>query len=315
VAGKGRIITIGLSPAWDVSCRGKDLDWDRHVEIDEQAVRPAGKAMNVSYALAWLGRRSIAAGLWGREDSAEMKTAVRRLGGRIQTRMTPGSGSTRRNITVVDTRHRREMHLRLRSDLASPRTLQRLDADLRKLVRKGDTCVFAGAMPGDLADTVVQLVRTCHHGGANVVVDTYGPVLANIVDTGLASMISPNVEELCELLRREVDNAPARLAAACRPLLEKVGTVLVSRGAEGALVVTKHGAWTGRSKVRRAALSTVGCGDYLLAGFLTGWQDTADPCIALATGLKVAAARAWGWTEAGTWPHASSEIEVIVKPV
>ena len=313
VAGRGRIITIGLSPAWDVSCRGKGLDWGRHAEIDEQVVQPAGKAMNVSYALAWLGRWSVAAGLWGREDSAQMKTAVRRLGGRIQTRMTAGPGSTRRNITVIDTQRHREMHLRLRSKLASPRTLQRLNADLKKLARKGDVCIFAGAMPGDLADRVVQLVRTCHHNGADVVVDTYGPVLASVVGAGLTSVISPNVEELRELLRREVDNTPVRLAAAARPLLERIGTVLISRGAEGALVVTKDGAWTGRSKARRSAPSTVGCGDYLLAGFLTGLQDTADPCIALATGLKVATARAWGWTETRTWSQVDSEIGVTIK--
>lgn len=314
MAGRRRIITIGLSPAWDVSCRGKDLDWGRHVEIDEQVVRPAGKALNVSYALAWLGWQSVAAGLWGREDYTQMKSAVRRLGGSIQTRMTAAPGSTRRNVTVVDTRRHREMHLRLRSELASSPTLQRLNRDLKKLVRKGDTCVFAGAMPGvHLLEQAVDLVRTCRHCGAHVVVDTHGPVLASIVDAGLASVISPNVEELRELLRRAVQDTPARLAVAARPLLERVSTVLISRGAEGALVVTKDGAWTGRSRVRREALSTVGCGDYLLAGFLAGLQDTADPPAALATGLKVAAARARGWTETGTWPQVDRKIEVIIK--
>jgi len=314
VAGKGRIITIGLSPAWDISCRGAGLDWGRHAEIDEQVVRPAGKALNVSYALAWMDRESIAAGLWGREDYTQMKNAVRRLGGWIQINLTAGPGSARRNITVVDTLNHREMHLRLRSELASQRSLRRLNADLKKLVRRGDTCVFAGAMPGgDLLEQVVDLVRTCHRAGARIVVDTYGPALAGILDAGLASVISPNVEELRELLGREVANTPARLAAAARPLLKKVSMVLVSRGAEGAVAVTKDSAWTGRSRVRRKALSTVGCGDYLLAGFLAALQDAGDPQAALATALKVAAARAWGWTETKPWLQADSEIEVSIK--
>lgn len=316
MAAKGRIITIGLSPAWDVSCRGVGLDWGRHVEIDEQVVRPAGKALNVSYALAWMGRASIAAGLWGREDCTQMKSAVRQLGGRIRTNLTAGAGATRRNITVVDTRRHREMHLRLRSDLASRRTLQRLNADLAKLVRKGDTCVFAGAMPGgDLLARVVDLVRTCRQAGARIVVDTYGPALAGIVEAGLASVISPNVEELRELVGGEVANTPAKLAAAAEPLLGKVGTILISRGAGGAVAVTKDRAWTGRSKTRRKALSTVGCGDYLLAGFLAGLNDTGDSRAALATGLKVAAARAWGWTESRAWSQAARRIEVSVKPL
>ena len=316
MAAKGRIITIGLSPAWDVSCRGVGLDWGRHVEMDEQVVSPAGKALNVSYALAWMGRESIAAGLWGREDHCQMKNAVRRLGGWIRTSMTAGPGSTRRNITVVDKRDHREMHLRLRSELASQRTLQRLNADLKKLVRKGDTCVFAGAMPGgDLLEHVIDLVRTCHRADARVVVDTHGPALASIVHAGLASVISPNIEELRELLSRGVANTPAKLAAAAEPLLGKVSTILISRGAEGAVVVTKDGVWTGRSRHRRKALSTVGCGDYLLAGFLAGLQDSADPQAALATALKVATARAWGWTETKTWRQVDSEIDMGVTPL
>lgn len=316
MAEKGKIITIGLSPAWDIRCRGAGLDWGRHVEIDEQVVRPAGKALNVSYALAWMGQGSIAAGLWGREDYSQMKNAVRRLGGQIRTNMTTSPGSTRRNITIVDTLHHREMHLRLRSELASQRTLRRLGGDMKKVICRGDTCVFAGAMPGDhLLEHVVNLVRTCHERGARIVVDTHGPALAGVVDAGLASVISPNVEELRELLHREVVNTPARLAWAAGRLLERVSIVLISRGAAGAVVITREGAWTGRSRVRREASSTVGCGDYLLAGFLAGLGDTRDPQVALATGLKVATAHAWGWTETKTWPQTDSEIGVSIGPL
>ncbi|MBN1509500.1 MAG: hypothetical protein JW955_21815 [Sedimentisphaerales bacterium] len=316
MAEQGRIITIGLSPAWDVRCCGTGLDWGRHVEIDEQSVRPAGKALNVSYALAWLGRSSVAAGLWGREDYGQMKNVIRRLSGRIRTSMTTSLGGTRRNITVVDTRRHREMHLRLRSELASQHTLRRLRVDLKRLVRRGDTCVFAGAMPGGRhLRQVIDLVRACHERGASIAVDTHGPALAGIVDAGLALVISPNVEELRELLHQEVANTPVRLASAAQRLLEKVSTVLISRGAQGAVAVTEEGAWAGRSTLRRKALSTVGCGDYLLASFLAGLQDTGDPQIALATGLKAATAHAWGWTETKTWNEAKREIPVRVLAI
>ncbi len=126
-------------------------------------------------------------------------------------------------------------------------------------------------------------------------------------------MISPNVEELRDLVGRRVHNTPVRLAAAARTLLDKVEVVLVSRGAEGAVLVTRDGVWTGRAKTQRKVLSTVGCGDYLLAGFLAGFDKARDPRVALATGLKVAAARAWGWTETKRWPQADKEIEVSIS--
>ncbi len=311
---KGRIVTIGLSPAWDISCRGRDLDWGRHVDIDEQVVQPAGKALNVSYALAWMGDRSIAAGLWGREDYDEMRRAVERVGGRIDVRMTAVAGRTRQNITVVDTLNHREMHLRQKSELASASGLRQLDGDLRKLVQEGDLCVFAGAMPADgLLEPVIRLVRTCRSAGARIVIDTYGPVLQSIVEAGLAWLISPNVEELRGLLGTAVEDTPQKLVEAGRDLLRKADIILISRGEKGALAATKAGAWTGHCITPGRVLSTVGCGDYLLAGFLAGLAETGDPSTALAQGLKVAAARAWGWTERESWPRAEKEIAVTVE--
>ncbi len=311
-----RIITIGLSPAWDVSCRGRDLDWGRHAEIDEQVVRPAGKALNVSYALAWMGWGSVATGLWGRDDYDEMRRTVARLGGKIDVRMTAAEGGTRRNITVVDTRNHREMHLRQRSNLASEHSLRQLNADLSKLVHEDDTCVFAGAMPaGELLEPAVDLVRTCHQLGARIVIDTYGPPLRSIVTAGLTWLISPNVEELRELVDSTVEDTPAKLAAAGRDLLKGMDLALISRGANGGLLVTRNHAWTGHATTPGKVLSTVGCGDYLLAGFLAGLRELGDPSAALAKGLTVATARAWGWTESQPWARVEKEIAVTVEAV
>jgi 1-phosphofructokinase family hexose kinase len=290
------------------------LEWGRHALIDEQVVRPAGKALNVSYALAWMGGESVAAGLWGRDDYDEMKRAIDQLNGRIEARMTAAAGRTRQNITVVDTHHQREMHLRRKSELASADSLRQLDADLSTLVRAGDVCVFAGAMPvGELLEPTVDLVRTCRHAGAQIVVDTYGPALQNMVEARLAWLIAPNVEELRELLGLPVEDTPEKLAEAGRRLLDRMDMVLISRGEKGALVVAKDGVWTGHSVTRRAVLSTVGCGDYLLAGFLAGVRETGDPCASLVRGVKVATARAWGWTDSEPWVRAEKEIAVAVE--
>jgi 1-phosphofructokinase len=316
VEDKRRIVTIGLSPAWDISCRGRDLDWGRHAEMDEQVVRPAGKALNVSCALAWMGAGSVAAGLWGQEDYDEMRRAVERVGGRIDVQMTAVAGGTRQNITVVDTRNRREMHLRQKSELASETSLRQLDADLRKLVHEGDLCVFAGALPaGELLGPVVNLVRTCQRAGAQIAVDTQSPALQSIVEAGLPWLISPNVEELRGLLSAAVEDTPEKLVEAGRGLLNRMDMVLVSRGERGALIVAKAGAWTGHGMAQGKVLSTVGCGDYLLAGFVAGVGETGDPSAALAKGLKVATARAWGWTENEPWARAEKEIAVAVEPV
>jgi 1-phosphofructokinase len=316
VKSKGRIVTIGLSPAWDVSCRGKGLDWGRHLDIDEQVVRPAGKAMNVSSALAWMRCESVASGLWGRDDFETMRKTVEAWGRFVRVDMTAIDGYTRRNITVVDTKGRREMHLRCPNSLATPASLSRFRGNLRRTVCPDDTCVFAGAMPaGDLLDSSIALVESCRQQGGEVVVDTYGPVLKRLVEAGLPCLIAPNVEELGELLGAPVKDTPAKLVAAAGTLLEKVPTILISRGSKGAVVVTKKGAWTGCAKTRGKVLETVGCGDYLLAGFLAGHRQSNSLRTALTTALKLATARAWGLTETQTWSQARKQIDVAVERI
>lgn len=311
---EGRIITVGLSPAWDVSCRGRGLDWGLHAEIDEQVIRPAGKALNVSSALAWMGCESTAAGLWGSEDHEQMCSNVARWGSRVKVRMTRAKGHTRLNVTVADRRGRREMHLRKKSELASASSLQRLCSDLRRLVGREDICVFSGAMPaGPLLDPVLVCVRACRELGARLALDTHGPILKAVVDAKLAWLIAPNVEELGELLGSPIPDTTAKLAAAGRSLLGKVQVVLISRGKKGAMVVTKDGLWSGHTTSRAGVIETVGCGDYLLAGFLAGMARGRPARAALEQALKVATAHAYGWTETQTWTRARREVVVSVQ--
>jgi len=307
------IVTVGLGPAWDISCRGRNLDWGLHKDIDEQIIRPAGKAMNISYALAWMGQKNVAMGLWGSDDYRQMRMAVRSLGGLVRVKMTTVPGRTRQNVTVVDTAGNREMHLRRKSNLVSVKALRRLRADLQKVVRQGDVCVFAGVMPADVLLTdVVRIVRFCCGVGARVAVDTYGPALDKIVAEGLAWLIKPNVEELRQLLDVQVRDDAGSLARAGSRLLNKVEIVLVSRGEKGAVLVTRQGAWTGRAHGQRKTFSTVGCGDYLLAGFLKCLSDGADMATALEVAIKVATARAWGWTETKSWRVVQHSVKVDV---
>jgi 1-phosphofructokinase len=313
---KNSIITIGLSPAWDVTCRGRNIDWGRHQQIDEQTVRPAGKALNVSKALAWMGRRNITAGLWGGSDYPQMLAAVRSLWPSIQIKLTAIDGSTRQNITVVDSAKNKEMHLRNKSGLASAKALKKLHTDLEKMVHRGDICVFAGTMPnGGLLDRIMKIVEFCKSRRAKIVLDTSGRPLKEIIDTGSVWLIKPNVEELCELLGERVKDGPVSLAKAGRRLLDTVEIVLISRGAKGAVVVTKDDAWQGRCTGRAEVFSTVGCGDFLLAGFLKAFNDGSNTGDALKTAIKVATARAWGQTEKMDWMNVQNKIQVQVKRI
>ncbi len=68
-------------------------------------------------------------------------------------------------------------------------------------------------------------------------------------------------------------------------------------------------------KKREEVLSTVGCGDYLLAGFLSAMRDMSELDFALETALKTASAKAWGWTEDIKWQQVETGIKVDISKV
>ena len=302
------IVTVGISPCWDMTCFVDGIAWGEHKRIASQTRIPAGKALNISKALNWLEADSTAAGLWGLGDYQQMLDMLAVDYPHVMPSFTISDGKTRTNLTVVDTRHGRDMHLRAECELATDDSLKQLSADLNALASVG-TMVFAGSMPEGCLDGCVSLVKQFCDKGVNVVVDTSGCALQEIVRAGGLYAIKPNFEELCELLGREIDNDTASVIEAGRSLCDSVEIVLVSRGADGAIAITKDAAI--ECKLKQAThdvVNTVACGDYLLAGFLS--QMGGDLKVALETAVKVATARAWGLTETMTWEQASQMINV-----
>lgn len=309
------IITVGICPCWDIICQVDGLEWGEHKMVTSQQVVCAGKAFNISRALAWLGVKNIAAGLWGQSDYQQMLENVKEISNFVDIRLTKAPSRTRQNITVFDTRGRREMHLRDESKLAGKESLKELMADLEEIVSKQSVVVFAGSMPGgESLDDCLSIIARVKDNGARVVIDTSGRALKQILELGGIWLIKPNVEELCELLDEVIEDEPASITKAGRKICEKADIVVVSRGRKGAIVITKNKAFQGRIKGGLAeTVNTVGCGDYLLAGFLAGVKEKNDVGLALAGAIKVATARACAFTEKMTWPEAKSKIDVEIR--
>lgn len=314
---KWSIITIGISPSWDVVNRASGFTWGSHKQVESQTITPAGKALNISRALALLGIENVAAGLWGRDDYQQMLKQSQQLSGLIDVKFTATAGWTRHNITILDVLNNREMHLRTESTLANVESLRQLEIDLEGIVDSRSICVFAGSMPAEakLMDEVLSMIEGLRMAGAEVVVDTSGPALSQIVDSGRVDIIKPNIEELGELLGETIDDNVSDIVLAAGKVLDKARIVLVSRGEKGAVVVTKGTALEGRCLNDAEAACTVGCGDYLLAGFLAGLQQADDVEYALERALKLAAGRAWNWTETMSWAEIEKDTTVEIHPV
>ena len=291
-----KIVTIGLSPAWDRTIEVQNINWGQHKVISTVKIIPAGKALNINRALAQMGQKSVAAGLWGQDDWNEMKQATADLKNFVQARFTKAKGATRENITIIDIVKKHEIHLRGKSNLADEKSLSDLNGNLQKIITKNSICIFAGALPsGRLLKKAVRLIETAKKKGAKVVIDTLGTALKKATAAGGLFVIKPNIEELGELIGRKMPNERNAIIAAAKKLLNKTKFVLVSRAQKGAILIGRDTVLSARYTGRKHDVyNTVGCGDFLLAGFIGELGKTGNLKKALEKGLKAATAKAFG---------------------
>jgi len=275
------IVTVTPNPSVD---RTLELDHLRPGTV-QRALRgridAGGKGVNVARALVANGVEATAVLPLGGPDGRLLATLLD--DDVIPTRGVAVAAATRSNVTLVEadgtvTKINAPGERLAQHDLA---TL--LAAASAELVG-ARWLVGCGSLPdGAPIDLYARFVEAGRAAGARVAIDTSGPPLAVAVDAG-PDLVKPNLAELRELVSRPLGTLDAVIDAAQELCRHGVGAVLVSLGADGAVLVdagTAHVA--GAPTV--VARSDVGAGDTMLAGFLAA--GAAGP-------TALAASVAWG---------------------
>jgi 1-phosphofructokinase len=127
--------------------------------------------------------------------------------------------------------------------------------------------------------------------GAHLAIDTSGDALVASL-AARPRLIKPNRTELSEIAGAPLGSIAEVIDAATRVRDRGVDLVLVSLGADGAVLVGPTGVVVGESRVDRPR-STVGAGDCFLAGFLSRFSlDESDVHAAMLDALAWGAAAA-----------------------
>jgi 1-phosphofructokinase len=281
------IVTLTLNPSLDRTVDVDTLERGAVIRTSEPVLEPGGKGVNVTRALSANGIPSLAIVAVAGPEGAELSRLLERDG--ILCRFVPVSGRTRSNTTVCEP----DGTVTKLNEPGSPLS----DADLsaiatavRTSVRDGDWLVVSGSTPPDLSrEQVSVLLEQATATGARLAIDSSGDAL----ETALAAtprLIKPNREELAELVGRDLGSLAEVVEAAEEVRKYGVDFVLVSLGAEGAVLVGPNGMLMGESHVEKPR-STVGAGDSFLAGFLSRFTvDEGDVEAALLEALTWGAA-------------------------
>ncbi len=259
------IYTVTCNPALDYVIQVGDLQLGETNRASTAQFYCGGKGINVAIVAARLGLSVCALGFVAGFTGDALQQMVERTG--VNTAFIPlREGNTRINVKL---KGQQETEINAGGPAVDAEALQQLYTQINAL-QAGDTLVLGGSIPPTLPQDLYARIA-CQIRGKDVrlVVDATGGALKAVLPYR-PFLIKPNLRELEELVGRTLTDMDAVTNAARELQLLGAQNVLVSRGANGALLLDSDGnihivdAHVGTPR------NTVGAGDSMVAGFLAG---------------------------------------------
>lgn len=261
------IYTVTLNPAMDKTVVIENLTPGGVNRIRSLRVDVGGKGINVSKCLKALGAESTAAAFWGGAPGQRGMAFLAESGIGSLPVLIPED--TRTNLKIIDPVRRENTDINEPGPTISAENAAELVAKLEAAILPGDILILSGSVPRGCEPTIYRdLIARCRERGVWVCLDADGEPL-RLGLTAAPSLIKPNIQELNRLLGRELETAEDITEAAKTLLDTGVEEVVVSLGADGALMV-KKGLTLRAEGLNVPVLSTVGAGDSMVAALAWG---------------------------------------------
>jgi len=283
-----RVVTLTMNPALDITTSTELVHPTDKLRCAAARYDPGGGGINVAHVADVLGAQTAAVFPAG-GHAGELVTSLLVAEGLTVQRVRIG-GPTRESFTVNE----RSTDRQYRFVLPGPELTLAEQTDcllhLRRVAASAAIVVASGSLPpGVPPDFYQQVANVCADINALFILDTSGGGLRH-VNAGVF-LLKPSVRELREAVGAELDSETEQLAAA-RDLIDRgcAEYVLVSLGAEGALLATRDG---GRRfpPVTVPAGGGVGAGDAMVAGVAVGltrgWPLTEAVRFGIASGAAM----------------------------
>jgi 6-phosphofructokinase 2 len=281
------ILTITLNPAVDVYTSIARIAPVHKLRCDTERRDPGGGGINVARVISRLGGDVTAMFPAGGPIGDYLQRLVRAEG--VKSCVAPIAGVTRESFTVRETDTQDEFRFVLPGPSVSAAEFEACLSAIME-ARAARYVVASGGLPnGAPPDTHARIGAIARNMGAQFVLDSSGEPLR----LGLAGgvyLVKPNMRELGELVGMPLGDERAALDAA-RSLIDsgQAEIVALSRGRDGAMIVTAKQAWIAPA-VQVPVASSVGAGDSFLGGLV--WSLERGDALATAFGYALAAGAA-----------------------
>jgi len=265
---KKHILTLTINPALDKSTVIDRVVPEHKLRCKNPSCEPGGGGINVSRAIKKLGGQSVALFTSGGPTGNILDSLLQKE--EINHRAIPIGDWTRESLAVLE----ESTGLQYRFNMEGPLLHVAEWEEAIKIVcqeePKPDYIVGSGLLPRGVPENFyARIAQTGLDIGARVIIDTSEEPLG-LALAGHPFMIKPNLRELGMLAGRKLESPQERENFAMEIVAKgRCDVVVVSLGAEGSLLATRNGLV--RLKAPEVAvMSTVGAGDSMVAGIVTG---------------------------------------------
>lgn len=270
-----------------------------------------GKGLNVARVAKLLDEEVAATGLMGGHTGAYLEELLEQDG--IENRFVHVQAETRCCINVLDTKIGSTEFLEPGAPVGSE-DIPMFLVKFQDLIKTSDIITISGSIPkGVDTDIYAKMIRIAKDAGKDVILDTSGETLREGIKAK-PTMIKPNDEELEALLGVSIQTKEQVIDAAKQLQQSGIALVVVSMGAEGALLVCDEGVYQGKPP-KLEAVNTVGCGDSMVAAFAVALKRKLNKKDCLRYAVAVSSANAMsqqtGYFEKQVMEDILEQVEII----
>jgi 1-phosphofructokinase len=283
-----KIATITLNPAIDHTAAIPNFRAGSVNRVEWEQADPGGKGVNVASFLADFGFSVAVSGFLGKDNTELFRMLFAQKN--ISDQFITLTGKTRVNIKIIDSAQNQVTDVNFPGQNPSKQDVEDLYQAIATLSQTYDWFILSGSIPTGLSpDTYAQLVAQLKAQGKTVILDASGESLRQAIPFAPYA-IKPNIDELQEWVGHPLENEAAIARTAQALLAQGIHSVVVSMGAKGAIFAEAETILVARPP-QMEGVSTVGAGDAMVAGFVTGklrGLAIAD-CARLATAFSMGA--------------------------
>ena len=198
-------------------------------------------------------------------------------------------GNSRINVKV---KHGDETEINGQGPVITEEAINELFAKLATLTKE-DILVLAGSIPNTLPEDIYEkILARLESKGIRVVVDATKDLLLNVLKYH-PFLIKPNNHELGEMFGI-VCKTDEDIVHYAKKLQEKGAVnVLISMAGDGAILITEDGQNIKMGTPKGKVVNSVGAGDSMVAGFITGYIRGGNYEEALKSGTAAGSATAF----------------------